>query len=378
MDITTNRKDLLKLLGRMQSIASRKSTMPILSSVLLTAEDSGLLRGAATDLFLSVAGSITATVKEAGAIAVSARDLFDRVKAMPEGSVIMQTSDKDSMVTLKSSSKARRYTLHYLPGSEFPQLPTADDASKSFALPTNVVERLIARTSYAISTDETRAHVCCALLEVEPKQVRMVTTDGHRLSKAEELTGCKNPKAAMLIPLKAVQELRRVCEEAVSDSEDGAPAIVHVRYNASSVFFDTSGLSFGSKLVDATFPPYAQVIPQSSSRTVKVSRSALVESLKAISLAADDKMGGVKLAVSESKMRLTAESSAGGHSEDELTIVLEGAPMVTGFNAGYLVDALSSVACSDVELLLGGELDPAVIRVVGDDSFLAVVMPIRI
>jgi DNA polymerase-3 subunit beta len=187
----------------------------------------------------------------------------------------------------------------------------------------------------------------------------------------------------MLIPLKAIQELRRLCDQAVSDqgkdTERGpASAELQVTQSGSSAFFQGAGSTFGVKLVDALFPPYAQVIPQSSDKKVRVSRAIFADALRAVAVAASDRTGGVKLSLSKGTMRITSESPDSGEAFDEVPVEYDGSPITIGFNAKYFLDVLGALDEDEVFLHMSGELDPAVIRPASDRQFLAVVMPMRI
>ena len=185
MELIAPKKSLLRLLSRCQGVADKKSTMPVLANVLLSASEvdgKGALDVAATDLYVSVNGSIEAEVERPGSVAVPARDIFDRVKHMPDGPVQLSVNN-GAVTTIKAVGSARRYTLHGLPGGDFPNLPKPADDAPKLELPVETLSQLIARTHFSISTDETRAHLNSALFECGENVVRMVTTDGHRLSR---------------------------------------------------------------------------------------------------------------------------------------------------------------------------------------------------
>ena len=203
MELTVAKKDLLKLVTRMQGVAERKSTMPVLSNVLLAVEGTNQLRVAATDLYLSLNGRVGAEVGKGGSVAVPAKDLFERVKMMPEGPIVLASQD-NATTTLKAAGTSRRYTLRGMPGADFPPLPVPSEGAPSLALDVAVLQELIAKTHYSISSDETRAHLNSALFEWEGDLVRMVTTDGHRLSKMEVKVPGKQATTSMLIPLKEI------------------------------------------------------------------------------------------------------------------------------------------------------------------------------
>ncbi len=389
MELTVAKKDLLKLVTRMQGVAERKSTMPVLSNVLLAVDGPNGLRIAATDLYLSLFGKISAEVHKAGSVAVPAKDLFERVKMMPDGPIHIATQE-NATTTLKASGSARRYTLRGMPGDDFPPLPVPAEGAPTLALEVEVLKALIDKTHFSISTDETRAHLNSALFEWDGDVVRMVTTDGHRLSKMEVKVAGRQASATMLIPLKAIQELRRLCDEAMGEQikeagKETPKAQLQITQSGSSAFFQLAGgMTFSVKLVDAQFPPYAQVIPQSSDKQIRAPRAAFADALRAVSIAASERTGGVKIGLQGGTMRITSESPDSGDGMDELAVDYSGPNITIGFNAKYFLDVLGSLDDEEVTLGLSGELDPAVLRPgnlndkQGDKQFLAVVMPMRI
>lgn len=376
MDLVIAKKDLFRLVDHCKGVADKKSAMPALANVLLAAEGS-TLRVAATDLYLGVTGQTQAEVKTSGSVAVPAKDLLERVRAMPDGPIQITTSEA-SQTTLKAVGSPRRYTLPGIPGSEFPQLPAPAPDAPRLELPVDLLGLLIARTHFSISTDETRAHVNSALFEWAGDRVRMVTTDGHRLSKMEATVAGSSATATMLIPLKAIAELRRLAEESRAEKESQTVSITQSGPNA---FFSIAGMQFSVKLVDAQFPPYQQVIPAMTERSVHVPRLSFDDALRAISLAANDRTGGVKLSVLSGKLRITSESPDTGNGFDELVVDYQGPEITIGFNAKYFRDVLGSVDGEEIVLGISGELDPAVLRPGGESNhqdYVAVIMPMRI
>jgi len=382
MELTVPKKDLLKLLTRMQGVAERKSTMPVLSNVLLAVDGPSALRIAATDLYLALMGRVPADVSKGGSVAVSAKDVLERIRMMPDGPIQLASQD-NATTTIKAAGSARRYTLRGMPGEDFPPLPVPAEGSPSLALDVAVLQELVAKTHFSISADETRAHLNSALFEWDGDVVRMVTTDGHRLSKMEVKVTGRQASATMLIPLKAIQELRRLCDDIVGEAKEaskdgGGQPQLQITQSGSSAFFQGGGMSFGVRLVDAQFPPYSQVIPQQSEKVVRIPRAAFSDALKAVSVAASERTGGVKLGMTKGTMRITTESPESGEGFDEVPIEYAGPNMTIGFNARYFLDVLGALDEDEVQLGLGGELDPAVVKPVGPRQFLAVVMPMRI
>jgi DNA polymerase III subunit beta len=380
MHVIVSKKDLSSVLERCQGVADRKSTMPVLGNVLLEVGGPNELRLAATDLILAVRGKLNARVEQGGSVAVGARDLVERVRNMPDGEIGIATT-ANAATTLRAVGSARRFTLQGIPGEEFPSLPQPDKDAKAQTLPASVLARLIAGTHFSISSDETRPHLSSALFEWDGEWVRMVTTDGHRLSKVEVRIEGRQGTGNMLIPVKGVNELRRLCDEvATKHDSDGEPELKIVQAGPNA-YFELPGFQFSVKLVDAQFPPYQQVIPAEYTQRVKVPRLATADALNAVSVAASDRTGGVKLSLSKGKLRFESESPESGEGFDEISVDYAGADITVGFNARYFLDVLRAITDDEVEIGVGGELDPALIRP-GTPSpnanYVAVVMPMRI
>lgn len=388
MELSISKRDFLRGLARTHAVADRKSSMPILSNVLLSADDSGLLRFAATDLYLAVSASADAEIKRPGTVALSARTLFDIVKNLPEGEVKLGI-DKHNAVQLRSGKI--KFRIPGMPGEDFPALPSPGE-SGFVELDANVLAQLIALTQYSMSSDDTRPHLAGTLFECDGTSVRMVTTDGHRLSKAEATCDASS-SFSILVPQKGVLELKRLLEDAKSERRPPNPAdkmtasdrkgsddraVIGVATVGGSVFFRGTDVQLSVKLADEQFPPYAKVIPQSHSRRVVASRELLVDSLRRISLVASDKSGGVRLMLEPGKLEIVSENPDVGEGSEELDVDFAGEKVAIGFNARYLLEALSALPDDEVALELGGELDPAVIRPIGENRFVGVIMPMRI
>lgn len=376
MQVTVSKKEFLRLLGRCQGVADKKSTMPMLGNVLLTSEGNSGLRVSATDLYLSISGTVSAEVTTGGSVAVGARDLFERVKMMPDGMLSIHTSDS-SATTLRAAGQPRRYTLHGIPGEEFPALPQPEADAESSSLKVEVLQQLISATHFSISTDETRLHLNSALFEWNGTSVSMVTTDGHRLSKMKLTAAKQKAGLTMLLPMKAILELKRLCEEARAE---GAKEI-HLNHKGPDAFFRVGNVQFAVKLVDAQFPPYQQVIPSSTSNEIRAPRAAVADALRAVSIAASDRTGGVKVVLDRDVIRFVSESPESGDGFDEVPVEYAGKTLTVGFNARYFLDVLGAIEDDELTLGISGELDPAVIRPGKEPSgseYLAVIMPMRI
>jgi DNA polymerase-3 subunit beta len=378
MELTISKKEFVRNLARTHSVADRKSSMPILSNILLSAEDRKTLRLAATDLYLSVSATTAATIDKGGTIALSARTLFDIVKSLPEGDVSLKVIDNHAA---EIRAGRVRFKIPGMPGTDFPPLPNPGNAE--FAdLAAEDLGRLIGLTQYSMSSDETRPHLSGALLEGDGKTLRMVTTDGHRLSKAEfkQQGGGKMLNFEMLVPSKGVGELKRLIDEAKQSAPKGEdkPVQLHVAKSGGSAFFRHEDVLLSVKLADEAFPPYSKVIPKQQTRRVVMARTPLVDSLKRISLVANDKSGAVRFDVKPGLVKITSENPDVGEGSEELDVDFAGEPVEIGFNVRYLLDVLNALNEDEVALELGGQLDPGVIKPVGPTDFIGVIMPMRI
>lgn len=379
MELVISKRNFLRGLARTHGVADRKSSMPILSNILLTTDSTTSLRFAATDLYLGVAATAPAEVKKGGSIAVSARTLFEIVKNLPEGDVHW-TVGPNHAAEIRAGKV--RFRIPGMPGDDFPALPSSGSAD-FFSLDAEVLGDLITKTQYSMSTDDTRPHLAGALFEGEGKVVRMVTTDGHRLSKIDHRLDDGSPMLSfsMLVPNKGIAELKRLIEDAKADAkstkEEGRPQI-SVATAGGSAFFKREGIVLSVKLADEQFPPYARVIPQQQEKRVVVSRIGLVEALKRMSLVSSDTSGGVRFMVSAGSLRIVSENPDVGEGSEELDVDYAGEAITIGFNAKYILEVLGSLTDDEVALELAGELDPGVIKPASDTMFVGVVMPMRI
>ncbi len=379
MELTIQKRDFLRGLARTHAVADRKSSMPVLSNVLLSAPAADMLRLSATDLYLGVTAHVPARIEKGGSLCISARTLFDIVKNLPDGEVKLETSAQGAC-TIKAGKV--KYKLPTASVDDFPLLPSAQDVPMH-EVDVDALHELVSLTSYSMSTDDTRPHLAGTLFEGDAKVLRMVTTDGHRLSKAERKSheGAALYNFRMLVPHKGIAELKRLLEDVRQGRGKGeeGPMLIGVGTQGGNAFFRREGLLLSVKLADEQFPPYEKVIPQRHTRRVVAPRLALVEALRRIGLVASDKSGGVLLKVEAGLLRVQSQSTEVGEGSEELDVDYGGDPLGIGFNARYLLDALSALTSDEVALELSGELDPGMIRPVGDGvDFVGVIMPMRI
>lgn len=378
MELVISKSNFARGLERTHAVADRKSSMPILSNVLLTTDDTGTLRFAATDLYLGVTATAPAEIKKGGSIAVAARTLFDIVQQLPQGDVHW-TVGPNHAVEIRCGKI--RFRIPGMPGDDFPPLPSPGNA-EFVSLDAEVLGDLITRTQYSMSNDDTRPHLAGALFEGEARTVRMVTTDGHRLSKCDyRAREGVMLHFSMLVPGKGIAELKRLIDSAKREKtkDDALPPQISVASHAGNAFFKREGVTLSVKLADEQFPQYAKVIPQGQDKRVVVSRTGMIDALKRMKLVSSDKSGGVRLMVSPGSLRIVSESPDVGEGSEELDVDYAGPALTIGFNAGYILEVLGALTEDEVVFELAGELDPGVIKPAGEATlFVGVIMPMRI
>lgn len=363
MKITIDKREFAKALSRAAAVADKKSTLPLLSCVHI---ETGVnaVSVTATDLYIESESLVTATIDAKGATAVSAKDLLERVKAMPDGPIVVDAT-KDR-VTLSAAGSKRKFTVYALSPDDYPRISAVDGVE----IKTNVgsLAELINRTHYAVSTDETRAHVNSALFKWPAGYMVIAATDGHRLAVAD-MPMAGDGLTESLLPMRALAEVRRLLSEQADD------ATVTISRDAKRVRFACGDVAIGAKHVDAQFPPYAQVIPKTNKTTIRAPRSALIEALAAVSTSSLS--GGVALSFRSDTLHVDAQGNGEGHDEVaiEVTDGRLSKGLSIGFQAKYLRDALACLSEDTVTIRFSGELDPIVIE---SAQFIGVVMPMRL
>lgn len=357
--IDLTRAQWLRLLTPAARVAPKRGTRPASSAVHLSCDSGTLTASASDDGIRCIAVSMPAS--GALTVLVDAHLMLERVKAMPEG--IVTVEQVGSALTLKG--KARRFSLPVMPIDEWswPEQPEAVDA-----FPLGVVLSLIGKVKHAVSTDETRAHVNSALLELDAKGARAVATDGHRLSLAT--ASGEFPAMSILVPLATLPTLLSL--EGTKEALFGATGS---RASLRVIDGDVH-TALGFALVDATFPPWSQVIPKAKSGDrIQVGRVGFAEAIDAVSKAAAERSNGVKLSFTGGEARIAAEGPETGNGFD--AVPCEGkTATVLGVNAKYMLDALAHLDDADeADLQIGGELDPLVVH---GQSVTHVVMPMRV
>ncbi|MEM6476729.1 MAG: DNA polymerase III subunit beta [Pseudomonadota bacterium] len=374
MKATIERATLLRCLSHVQSVVERRNTIPILSNVLIDASDGGSVKVMATDLDLQVVETMTAaSVETAGAITVSAHLLFDIARKLPEGSQVSLETAENRMEIKAGRS---RFKLPTLPRDDFPVI-VEGDLPTSFELPAKTLAEMIDRTRFAISTEETRYYLNGIFLHVtddDEPVLKAAATDGHRLARFT----LDRPEGAegmpdVIVPRKAVAELRKLLEEA-----DGN---VLIDLSASKIRFTLSGeggVVLTSKLIDGTFPDYSRVIPTGNDKLLTVDPKIFFQGVDRVATIATEKTRAVKMGLDTDKVTLSVTSPDNGTATEELAADYKSDGFEIGFNANYLKDILDQIDSETVELHLADAGAPTLIRKDDSSPALYVLMPMRV
>lgn len=370
MKFTIDRAALLRALNHVQSVVERRNTIPILSNVLLRAED-GTLTMSTTDMDLEIHESVAADVAEAGATTVPAHTLHDIVRKLPDESVVLNLGDGGNVMTVEAGRSVFR--LSCLPVADFPAIANAE-FDTSFPIPAAELRSLIDRTKFAMSTEETRYYLNGIYVhETEAGGaaiLRAVATDGHRLA----LYDMKLPDGAtgmpgVIIPRKTVGELRKLLEEAAD--------AISISLSASKIRFSFDHIELTSKLIDGTFPNYEQVIPRGNDKMIEVNPKLFSGAIDRVSTISDGKSRAVKITLAGNTMTLSANSPESGSAREDIEIHGND-NMEIGFNARYLLDITSQIQGDGCRLTLADAASPTIIQDTEDGSALYVLMPLRV
>lgn len=365
MEFRIQKAEFLKGLRIAQSIADRKSTMPMLANVLLRASGKNKLLVAATDLNVSISAELKSKNTAEGGLTVGAKALHDIIVNMPGDEVLLRRAD-NNWAEIKSGKVD--YRLVGMPDRDFPKIPDHKDI-EFHDVDAEVLREMIDRTLFSVCNDETRFHLNGVLFECDGNRARMVSTDGHRLSKVERiLPGAPKLTAGVIIPKKGVVEIKRVLEGTEKSS---------VAVKSPYVFVRGDDMTLAVKLIESQFPPYDQVIPKEHSKEVVIDRQQLLGALKRAQLMSSETRG-VKFSVAKDGLVITSDNPDIGEVREELEAQYDGESVSIGFNPKYVIELLSQMATDQVSLALNGELDPGLLRPFSDDDYLGVVMPMRI
>jgi DNA polymerase-3 subunit beta len=370
MEITVSKFELLRELTATQGVVERKTTIPILSNYLFEAAGDKLSL-TATDLDLSLRTSCNAKVKKEGACTIPARKLYDYVKLLPDADITIKLLENHWVSIRCGRSNTKMVGMAK---SNFPGLPVFPSAGV-IEIPAAVLRSMIAKTGFAIASEESRYTLNGALMVLKPESITMVATDGHRLAhieRAGEKFEGVSGEMKTLIPKKAMDELKSLLD---SDVET-----IDFAKDESTLFFRVGPRLLTSRQLTGQFPNYEAVLPKDISKSIALHGEELGAAIARVAQFADERSRAVRLRLEKGELKISASSTETGESEDSIEVTYDGDPMAIGFNAQYLIDFIKATGSGEVKLELkdaqsAGQLRPAE----GEDyKYRYIVMPMRI
>lgn len=366
MQFSITREALLKPLQFTAGVVDRKQTMSVLSNLLFVVAD-GRLAVTATDLEIEMVAYTTVIDGDEGAVTLPARKFADICRMLPEGAKIHITTEGERAVVKSGRS---RFVLGTLPAEDYPNLELATQGVECKISPT-VLRKLIEQTQFAMAQQDVRYYLNGLLLEVQSGIVRAVATDGHRLALCEIKEDIKiKENQQVIVPRKGVLELLKL----LGDNDEP----VSLQLTSNHIRVSTKELTFTSKLIDGRFPDYQRVVPQGGDKIVVAERELLRQALGRISILCNERYRSVKFQLEPGVMRVLATNPEQEEAEEEVTVDYNGAQLEIGFNASYVLEALSAIKENDVKMILTDANSCCLIRGLSDDSSKYVVMPMRL
>ncbi|MBN1672205.1 MAG: DNA polymerase III subunit beta [Kiritimatiellae bacterium] len=364
MKLRVDRTAILEGLQMIQSVVSTRTTLPILSNVLLKAEE-GKLWMTTTDLEVSVRCAVEANVSKAGGTTLPARRLFGIVRELPSDEIELETTEKDEASIQCGSSF---FKIFGLSEDEFPPIPDFSGGN-SYSVEQRVLREMLKMTAYAASTDETRYALNGVLFSFKGDKFTAVATDGRRLALVEqEVEFPPESEGEAIVPSKAINELLRTLNDA-----EGALKI-HTTKN--QIAFEFGDVLIVSKLIEGTYPNFRQVIPSQCEERVPMERETLLTAVRRVSLLASEKSNSVKLSFEKNHLKITAVTPDVGEAHETVPVKYAGKEIAVAFNPEFIMDPLRNIASDEVYLELTDELSPGVMKC--EVPFLYVLMPMRV
>lgn len=366
MHLTVSRASLLQQVQHCQAIVEKRSTKPILCNLFLSAEDK-TLKIIGTDLQMALSATIETQVIEPGKTTVSAQKLFEIIKELDTDQDI-ELKTKDSFLIIKSGRS--RFQLSMMSTSDYPGMPD-DDTEMSFELDSQKLAKMIAGTAFAMSNDETRKYLTGTLFETdETLGFRMVTTDSHRLALVELPLDASLQAVKCIVPKKTVVEMRKISEEQSSS--------VRLSLGTRQVRLQCGAYTLSSKVIDATFPAYEEVIPKQNPRQVDLSCKKLDQSLRRSMIVANEVTHDVRLSFTPEGLQIAAHNTDQEQAQEFVEADIQGADTVIGFNGRYLRDVLGVIDTEQVSIHFRDQLSPVLLTTSNEGASKYVVMPMRI
>ena len=368
MNLTIAKEQIIAGLQAVQNVVSTRTTLPILSNVLMRAQGDRV-EFTATDLDVTISCSVEAKVNSPGSTTVPVKKLFSIAKELSLGEIELEVDDKN---VCSVRSGASFYRIHGLAAEEFPPIPKFKE-DKKVVVSQETFRSMLKKTSFAISTDEARYVLNGIFISLKEHKMTIVATDGRRLALVdEEVDISESNQGEFIIPAKAVGELNRLLQE------KGEVSIRYAENQAEFALKDEKGFSINivTKLIEGNYPNYRQVIPGETKERIALPREELLHALRRAEIMTSEKANSVKLTFGKNNLAITANSPEVGEARESMAVNYKGKEMSIAFNPKYMIDPLNALPNDEVFIELIDELSPGVLKING--PFLYVVMPMRL
>lgn len=367
MKFSMERAALLSALGHVQNVVERRNTIPILSNVLMSASD-GAVNFTATDLDIEITESAGGNVAAPGDVTAPAHTLYDIARKLPDGAEVSLMIGNDGRLEVDAGRS--HFTLPLLPPGDFPKM-TADGFTHNFSMNAKDLARLIDKTKFAISTEETRYYLNGIYFHAAENKLRTVATDGHRLALCEmPIPAGAEGLPGIIIPRKTVAELRRLI--------DGSESDVSLSVSESKIRFTVGSAVLTSKLIDGTFPDYDRVIPKGNDKELVIDNKVFASAVDRVATISAEKSRSIKLTLSGDTLALAVNNPEHGNANEDLMVDYGHEDLEIGFNAKYLLDVTTQIGGRDIHFHLSDPAAPALVKDPQDDGALFVLMPLRV
>lgn len=372
MELTITKNELNNVLSFVQNVVQKKTTMPILANVLLSTEGEQLTV-AATDLEITAIAKATAKIDKAGRTTLNAKVFYDVIRELPDDDISLSLTDGER-VEIKCGKSVTR--IIGVSADEYPGLP-GQSIEVNGQISCAQLSEMVSKTLYAVSQDETRFNLNGVSFEIveldDDKMLRMVATDGHRLAMITRPAGELSFKGNVLVPRKGLLEVKKLVDEADADE------MVGVGVEEGFFVIETKSAKVSMRLIDGEFPDYRQVMPKQKGKLATMNSQELAMALRRVALMVTDKAKGVRLDFTNQNLQISSSSPELGDAKEELDLKYDGEPLSVGFNARYIIDITSSLEEGrNLSIELNGELGAGKFYAEGDDSYVAIVMPMRL
>lgn len=368
MKFSTDRESLLNALQLVAGVVERRQTLPVLSNVLVVAEE-GRLELTGTDLEVEIVARVKGVhVDSAGSSTIPARKWLDICRSLPEGSDISIQQDGEQVEVASGRS---RFVLSTLPASEFPNVEGGQNLT-GFKVSRGNLKKMIEKVAFSMAHQDVRYYLNGMLIEHTADHLRMVATDGHRLAMVTFANDNESvgESSQSILPRKGVMELARLLDD--SETE------VEISIGTNHFRLLSEDMEFTSKLVDGKFPDYQKVVPQGGEKLILSNRQNLKAAFSRASILSNEKYRGVRLQLSQDLLRITANNPEQEQAEEEVALDYSGGDLEIGFNVSYLIDAMSALDGEDVRITLNDPNSSALIENPQDETTKYVVMPMRL